>query len=116
MNILTKLNLLILGVGLAAKAQAQASIDFPTEFANLSNQDVKVTISNIVKIVLGFLGLLAILGIIYGGLKIMTSGGNADQTGQGRKAVVAGLVGLIIVLAAYSIASFVVNNLANAVS
>ncbi|OGY90610.1 MAG: hypothetical protein A2677_02270 [Candidatus Komeilibacteria bacterium RIFCSPHIGHO2_01_FULL_52_14] len=99
----------------AATAHAQVSIDFPTNFAGFSSQDVKVTIQNVIRIILGFLGILAIVAIIFGGFKMMVSRGDADEVGKGRTVIKAGLVGLVIVLAAYAISSFVVSSIEGAV-
>lgn len=94
---------------------AQISIDFPNSFSGFSSQDLKVTIQNIIRIILGFLGILVICAIIFGGFKMMTSGGDSDKMGDGRKIVTSGAIGLIIVLAAYAISSFVINSLQKAV-
>ena len=115
-NFAYTLPVMLAGVAMARTANAQASIDFPTEFANLTNQDIKVTIGNIVQIVLGFLGILTVLIILLGGFQWMTSGGNEDKIAGAKKLISSGVVGLVIVLAAYAIAAFIVNNLANAVS
>lgn len=98
----------------AARANA-VSIDFPSNFAEFSSQDLKTTISNIIRIIVGFLGIITILIILAGGLKWMTSGGNEDKIAEAKKLIGAGVVGLVIVLAAYAIASFVVNSLSQAV-
>jgi hypothetical protein len=45
----------------------------------------------------------------------MTSGGSEEKITEAKKLISAGIVGLVIVLAAYGIAGFVVNNLAAAV-
>lgn len=114
-NLIYTLPIYIVAAMTASKAQAAASIDFPSTFAGLSSQDLKVTIGNIVQIVLGFLGILTVLIILLGGFQWMTSGGNEDKIGQAKKMISSGVVGLVIVLAAYAIAGFVVNNLAKAV-
>ena len=102
-------------MALAARANAQVSIDFPSTFAGFSSQDVKVTIQNIVRIIVGFLGIITIIIILAGGFKWMTSAGSEDKIGEAKKLISAGVIGLIVVLAAYSIATFVVNSLAGAV-
>ncbi|PIR06302.1 MAG: hypothetical protein COV55_04195 [Candidatus Komeilibacteria bacterium CG11_big_fil_rev_8_21_14_0_20_36_20] len=79
----------------------------------LGTKDLNDTIAGVINIVLGFLGILAILGIIYGGFKMMTSGGNSQDTDAGKQAVVAGAIGLLIVFAAYAISRFVLNSLVN---
>ena len=78
------------------------------------SNDLKSTIALIINIVLGFLGIVAVVFIIFGGIKIMTAAGNEEATTSGRQAITAGVIGLIIVFAAWAIASFVINNLASA--
>ncbi len=100
---------------MASKAAAAPSIEFPMSFADFSTQDVKTTIENVVRIILGFLGILVIVAIIYGGFLMMISRGDADKTGEGRKIVVAGAIGLVIVLAAYAISRFIITSVTTAV-
>lgn len=102
-------------LALAAQAHAQVSIDFPTSFAGFSTQDLKKTIQNIISIIVGFLGIITIIIILAGGFKWMTSGGNEDKIAESKKLISAGVVGLVVVLAAYAIASFVVSSLTAAV-
>jgi large-conductance mechanosensitive channel len=113
-----KLTSMVLGavaVVLPSISHAAASIDFPTTFANLSSQDIKTTIGNIIQIILGFLGILTVLFILYAGFLWMTSQGNEEQIGKAKGMISAAVIGLVLILAAYSIAGFVVSNLANAV-
>lgn len=103
-------------LALASTAHAQGvSIDFPDSFAGFSSQDLKTTIQNIIRIIVGFLGIITIIIILAGGFKWMTSGGSEDKIGEAKKLISAGVVGLVVVLAAYAIASFVVNSLQKAV-
>lgn len=104
-----------LGLASQVHAQSTVSIDFPTGFAGFSSQDVKETIENIIRIIVGFLGIITIIIILAGGFKWMTSGGNEDKIAEAKKLISAGVVGLVVVLAAYAIASFVVNSLTQAV-
>lgn len=80
----------------------------------LKDRSLEHTIARIINIVLGFLGVLATVAIIYGGFKMMTSQGNAEQTGDAKKIIIAGVIGLVIVLASVAIANFVIGNLAEA--
>ena len=72
------------------------------------------TVARIINILLGFLGVLAVILVLLGGFKWMTAGGNEDKIAEAKKLMGAGLVGLVIILAAFAIASFVVNQLAEA--
>lgn len=100
---------------LAHTARAQVSIDFPSSFAGFSTQDVKVVIQNIIKIILGFLGIITIIIILYGGFLWMTSFGEEDKIDRSKKLISAGVIGLAIVLASYAISVFVINSLTRAV-
>jgi hypothetical protein len=49
-----------------------------------------------------------------GGFIWMTAGGNEEKVGKAKKMLVAGIIGLIIVVAAYAIARFAVGSIINA--
>ena len=57
---------------------------------------------------MGFLGLIALVVILLGGFKWMTSGGNDEKVKKAKATLMAGITGLIIVLAAYVIVGFVI--------
>jgi len=81
----------------------------------LPQSDPREIASNIIKIVLGFLGLLAVIIILIGGFRWMTAGGNEDSVADAKKILIAGVIGLVIILASWGIASFVLTSLLNAV-
>jgi hypothetical protein len=80
----------------------------------LSNQDPRVTIANIIRIALGFLGVIAVGLIIYAGFIWMTAKGDEEKVGQARKIMTSAVIGLIIILAAFGIASFILSRLLGA--
>ncbi len=80
----------------------------------LTSTDVRTVASRIINIILTLLGTVATVIILIGGFKWMTGGGNEDKVGEAKKLMAAGVVGLAIVLTAYSIATFVINNLESA--
>ena len=84
--------------------------DFQDE-TGLGDRDL---VSRIVRIILGFLGIVAVIIILLGGFKWMTAGGNEDKVSEARKLIVSGIIGLVIILAAFGIAQFVINSLMNA--
>jgi hypothetical protein len=65
-------------------------------------------VKNIINLALSFLGLIALVIILIGGFKWMTAGGNEDKVGEAKKLIGAGVVGLIIVIAAWGIAKWVI--------
>ncbi len=62
----------------------------------------------IVRGLLGFAGVGALLYFIWGGIVILTSGGNSDKVKQGRDAILWAAVGLVIAFSSYIILNFVI--------
>ena len=95
----------------AALAQETGPIDTGlTDFqaqANLGDSDLKTTIGQIVRVVLGFLGLLAVLLVLWAGFLWMTATGNEDQIGKAKGILISAVIGLIIIMSAYAITTFV---------
>lgn len=79
-----------------------------------TEQDIRVTIANIIRIILGFLGTIAVILMLYGGFLIMTAGGNAEKVQSGRKTLINAAIGLAIILSAYGIVVFVISRLSQA--
>ncbi|MBI5369874.1 hypothetical protein HZA85_01635 [Candidatus Uhrbacteria bacterium] len=84
--------------------------------AGLGNANLIDTISSIIRVALGFLGVIAVVIILLGGFKWMTSGGNDTKVGEAKKLIFAGIIGLVIVLSAYAIANFVIGQIAGVTS
>jgi hypothetical protein len=86
------------------------------DVAGLGEADLSTVIATIIRAILGFLGVVAVVIILWGGFLWMTSGGQDEKVRNARKLIIMGIVGLAIVLAAYAIASFVINALVSAVA
>lgn len=89
----------------------------PTSFGDatgLGQGDLNETIGAIIRAALGFLGVIAVVIILFGGFKWMTAGGNEEKVGEAKKLIIAGIIGLAIILSAYAIASFVIRELVGA--
>lgn len=80
----------------------------------LATTDIRVTIARIIRAAMGFIGIGMVAMLVYGGFTYMTSGGNEEQAGMGKKVIAAGIIGLVIVLSAYAISNFVITQLVNA--
>lgn len=63
-------------------------------------------VARIINIVLGFLGLIALILFIVGGFQWMTSGGNEEKTAGAKKLMVSAIIGLVIILGAAVISNF----------
>ncbi|MBD3327874.1 PKD domain-containing protein [Candidatus Peregrinibacteria bacterium] len=52
---------------------------------------------------LGFLGLIAVIIVIYGGFLYVTAAGNEEQSGKGKKAITYAVIGIILILGSFAI-------------
>lgn len=80
----------------------------------LPSSDVRVTVARIIRVAMGLLGIIAVVIILIGGFTWMTAGGNEEKVGEAKKWIFSGIIGLAIILSAYAIATFVINQLVNA--
>jgi hypothetical protein len=78
--------------------------------------DPRIIVANVIKIILGFLGIIFVSLLIFGGFKYMTAGGNEDQVSDAKKSIIRAIIGLAIILSAYAITIFVSKSLIKAVS
>jgi Zn-dependent protease with chaperone function len=78
---------------------------------SLSQNDPRTVIARIINLALGFLGVLAVGIVLLGGFKWMTAGGNEEKTGEAKKLLGAGVIGLVIILSSWAIANFLITNL-----
>jgi hypothetical protein len=80
----------------------------------LTNNSPQVIVARIINVTLGFLGIIAVVIIVAGGFKWMTSGGSEDKIGEAKKLMAAGVIGLIIILASWGISRFVISSISSA--
>jgi hypothetical protein len=73
--------------------------------------DLRVLVVRVINVLLGFLGLVAFLVVLYAGYLWMTSGGNEEQVGTAKKMLINGVIGLAIILSAFTITSFILRAL-----
>lgn len=81
------------------------------EQTGLGKQDVRETVSRIINVALGMLGIVAVVIVLWGGFRWMTAGGNEEKVGEAKKLLIAGLIGLVIILLAWGIATWVISTL-----
>lgn len=88
--------------------------DMTSAGVKLGTKDLKGSVMGIINLLMGFLGIIAIIIILVGGFKYMTAMGSDDKIGEAKKLIIAGIVGLCIILGSYSIAYFVVESMITA--
>jgi hypothetical protein len=68
------------------------------------------TVTRLINTAMIFLGIIAVAIILFAGFKWMTAGGSDDKIGEARKLMTSGVIGLIIILSAWGIAYFILEN------
>lgn len=69
------------------------------------------TIQDVINVVIGIIGMLAVIMIIMGGISFATSQGDAAKVTKARNTILYGVVGLIISLLAFAIVNFVLSSI-----
>jgi cytochrome bd-type quinol oxidase subunit 2 len=74
------------------------------------------TIATVVNVLSYLVGAVAVVMLIIGGFRFVTSNGNAESTKGARNTIIYAIVGLVIVAIAQVIVHFVINTTTNATS
>ncbi|MFH0829176.1 MAG: Ig-like domain-containing protein [Candidatus Kerfeldbacteria bacterium] len=82
----------------------------------LGTADLKTTVINIIKWVLGILALVAVSFIIYGGFIWLTAAGNVEKIQKAKRIIINAVIGLVIVLISWAIVIFVTKFITGATS
>ena len=69
--------------------------------------DIRLIVANVIRTALGLLGIVALVLILYGGFVWMTAAGDEEKISQAKKILVNAVIGLAIILSAYSITYFI---------
>lgn len=75
--------------------QQSAGFEAPT--------DPRILIARLIQVALSFLGIIFVVIIVYAGYLYMTAGGDSDQVDKAVSWIKRSVIGLIIILSAYSI-------------
>jgi len=67
------------------------------------------SLNNLINFLLPIAGIIIVGVLIYGGIQYITGGAKGGEIGK--KTIIAGLIGLIIIVLAWAIINFVVNEL-----
>lgn len=70
---------------------------------------VQQTIRNIINVFSIIVGVVAVVMLIFGGFRYITSGGDSNNIGNAKNTILYAIVGLIIVAIAQAIVQFVLN-------
>lgn len=80
-----------------------------------AKSDPRAIISNLIGLVSGFLGIIAVVLILVSGFQWMTAGGDEEVVKKAQQRLVQGVIGLILILSTWSVAYYVVNTLSSTI-
>ena len=80
----------------------------------LGQGELKSTIGSLINVGLSLLGVVAVVIILMGGFKWMTAGGNDEKVAEAKRLIIAGIIGIAIIMSAWAIARFVIESVADA--
>ena len=92
---------------LAMSQQTDTFIEASGFDSNVSDSTISNTLAAIIKVFLGFLGIIFIILVIWAGYNWMTAGGNEEKVTKARTTIFRAVIGLIIIVSAYAITHFV---------
>jgi hypothetical protein len=81
------------------------------EATGLGSTDIRITVAKIIRVAMSLLGIIALVVILIGGFTWMTAGGNDEKVGEAKKWIFSGIIGMVIILSAFAISTFVINSL-----
>jgi len=106
--------------GHTVKAQSTSSVMNNLKSVALGSYDINTNentllnnVATIIQVVLGLLGTIFVILMIYAGILWMTAGGNDTQVKKAQNIIQRAVIGLIIVVLAYAITYFIFQNLPN---
>ncbi len=79
---------------------------FPDQNASLPE-----IVQGILNWIFGIIGIIAVIMVILGGFKLMTSTGDPGRVKKGKDTILYGIIGLVIALLAFAIVNFVINGI-----
>lgn len=78
--------------------------------------DLPTLVGNFINVILGLLGIVFVVLIVYAGFEYLTSMGEPAKVDKAKKLITNAVIGLVIIVAAYAISSYVIGALVTATS
>ena len=72
-----------------------------------ADQPIEQRVGALIGTILSYIGVIFFVLIVYGGFQWMTAQGNDQKVGKAKELIINATIGLVIVLSAYAITSFI---------
>lgn len=84
--------------------------------AEIGKKDLRTAATELIKIFLTFLGGIFMVLVVISGYNLITAGGEEEKVEKAQKTIKGAVIGLAIILAAYTITNFVANSAKSVIS
>jgi hypothetical protein len=101
------------GLGEAGQALTNVGGEFT---GSGGGESLPILIGNIINVVLGFMGIFLVVYIVWAGYIYASSSGENEKIDKAKKMISSAVIGLILIVAAYAIASYVIGAVTTAVA
>ncbi|HCA66930.1 MAG: hypothetical protein A3H61_01355 [Candidatus Jacksonbacteria bacterium RIFCSPLOWO2_02_FULL_44_20] len=89
--------------------QSEGRCDTSPDDDTASSSDLRDTIRRILNVILGFLGIITVVMVIYGGFMWLTAAGNDDNVAKGRHTLLWAALGAILIGIAWTVSSYILS-------
>ena len=100
----------------AATLDLSDSLGDVGDSTGLSDEDLTTTLGELINIALSLLGIIFLMLTLYAGFIWMTAQGDAGKTKKAQDILRTAVVGLVILLSAYAISTFIITQVQSAVT
>ncbi len=74
--------------------------------------DIRALVLKIINFFLGFLGLLAVIMVIYGGFLYVSSAGNQEKVDSAKKILLYAVIGIVVIIISFALVNTLLGGLA----
>lgn len=85
-----------------------------SETSGLPTGNLLISIANIIRIILGLMGIILVVLIVYAGFLWMTAAGDPKKVETAKKIITNAIIGLVIIMSAFGITQFILSSLVSA--
>jgi len=115
--VLSAMPVLALGSDIGTELGQTTSVIGQTGFGeqqSTAGQSLPTRVGKIIRTVLGLLGVVVVVIVIYAGFLWMTAGGAPETVKKAKDWIINAIIGLAIILSAYAITDFVIQKILQA--
>jgi type IV secretory pathway VirB2 component (pilin) len=76
--------------------------------ADVQNTSLESYIQTIINVLLGLIGVVAVIMLIYGGFRYVLSAGNEKATSAAKDTILFAIIGIVVAVLAFAIVNFVI--------